>query len=158
MNSPAQNAEKPKLPPRASRSPIAFLRPLRPGEIDHELIWLCVSIASGAFLAGWLKLDLPRPTCSFHDITGYPCLTCGATRCVLQLLQGHLGAAFRFNPGVFVALCALVLYDAYAFGVVVFRLPRLRLGPVSPQAAKWVRVCALALIVLNWAYVIRVLR
>jgi len=45
-------------------------RRLAPDEIDHELIWLSVSLGSVAVAATWFALGLPWPRCLFHDLTG----------------------------------------------------------------------------------------
>ena len=50
------------------------VRRLAPGEIDHELIWLSVSLASLGLAAAWLAIGLPWPRCMFHEITGFPCV------------------------------------------------------------------------------------
>src|SRR5205809_7415148 len=102
-------------------------RNLAAGELDHELIWLSVSLGSLGLAAGWLAIGLPWPRCLFHDLTGLPCLTCGMTRCAIQFFHGHLFAAMWLNPLVFVTLCALSIFDVYAFAVLVLRAPRLRL-------------------------------
>jgi len=41
-------------------------RHLRPNEIDHELIWLTISLGSLALAATWRWLGLPWPQCPFH--------------------------------------------------------------------------------------------
>ena len=44
------------------------------------------------------------PTCLFHKATGLLCPGCGSLRALHQLLHGHLGAAFRFNPLLILSL------------------------------------------------------
>ena len=132
-------------------------RPLRKGELDHELIWLSVSLVSALCLLLALRLHWPLPACPFHDLTGFPCLTCGATRCFIQLSQGHLLTALRWNPGAFAALNSLLLFNLYAGTVVILRLPRLRVVRCSPGFARWIRRTAWTLAALNWVYLIKVL-
>ena len=38
------------------------------------------------------------PPCPFYALTGLYCPGCGTTRALHQLLHGHLGEAFGFNP------------------------------------------------------------
>ena len=58
-------------------------------EIDHELIWLLVSLGTLLGFALWFAARLPMPQCVFHTLTGLPCVTCGATRSAFQFLHGH---------------------------------------------------------------------
>ena len=129
-------------------------RQLDPGETDHELIWLSVSVASIGLAAAWFVLGLPWPRCLFHDLTGRPCVTCGMTRSAIQFFQGHFLAAFQWNPFVFSALCGLSVFNAYAFIVLVMRAPRLRIGPFSRCEKISIRVSVVALLALNWIYLL----
>jgi hypothetical protein len=38
------------------------------------------------------------PVCYFHRATGLLCPGCGSLRAIHQLLHGHFGAAFGYNP------------------------------------------------------------
>ena len=67
-------------------------------EIDHELIWLLVSLGTFLGLALWLAARLPTPQCVFHTLTGLPCVTCGATRSAFQFLHGHFVASLFSIP------------------------------------------------------------
>jgi hypothetical protein len=129
-------------------------RRLAPGELDHELIWLTVSLGGLACVAAWLFLGLPWPRCAFHDLTGLPCLTCGATRCAIQFFHGRFLAALDWNPFVFVSLCGLAIFDAYAFSVLVTRSPRLRIGFRTSPAKKYARTIVIAALALNWVYLL----
>jgi hypothetical protein len=69
------------------------------------------------------------PQCPLHALTGLNCPGCGGLRAVHQALHGHLGAAFRLNPLLFVLL-PLAVYPVASDLSVVLRgqpLPRLRL-------------------------------
>ena len=129
-------------------------RHLVPPELDHELIWLTVSFGSLAFAAIWLALGLPWPRCAFHDVTGLPCVTCGMTRSAIQFFHGNFLAALRWNPLVFVALCGLSLFDAYAFIVLVARAPRLRIAKLSSAEKTLVRALVATSLGANWGYLL----
>src|SRR5207237_6363082 len=73
-------------------------RPLAPNELDHELVWLTVSLGSLGFAIVWLWLRLPWPHCIFLSITGHPCLTCGATRCAIVFFHFDFWSAWKWNP------------------------------------------------------------
>jgi len=129
-------------------------RRLKLQEIDHELVWLLVSLGAGAGLAAWLSARLPMPGCPFQSLTGFPCLTCGATRSAWQFLHGHFIMAFRFNPLAFLSYCGIAVFDLYAFGVLLTRGPRLRLEKFSSREKKVLRRLAVALLAGNWLYLI----
>jgi hypothetical protein len=130
------------------------LRCLAPSEIDHELIWLSVSLVSLGLVAAWLTVGLPLPRCAFHEITGLPCITCGMTRCGIQFFHGHFVAALRWNPLVFMALCSVIGFDLYALFVLVTRAPRLRMHFPTPTAKAFARTSVLSALALNWIYLL----
>ena len=127
---------------------------LAPGEIDHELIWLSVSLVSLGLAAAWLTVGLPWPRCAFHELTGLPCITCGMTRCGLQFFHGHFLAALKWNPLVFMALCSLTTFDLYAFATLVTRRPRLRICFDTQTAKTFVRIAVISALLLNWIYLL----
>ena len=129
-------------------------RPLQPGEIDHELIWLAVSVASVVLATIWLRSGLPWPHCAFHELTGHPCLTCGMTRSAIRFFHGDFLGALTWNPLIFVGLCAVTIFDVYAVTVLVMRVPRIRLLQFSASEKKFVRVLAIALLLANWIYLL----
>lgn len=129
-------------------------RRLAPGELDHELIWLSVSVISGAALAAWWFSGLPWPVCTFRALTGVGCIGCGATRAALSLLSGDLVGALGFNPLLTCGYLAAAVFDLYAITVLVGRLPRLRIVSLSRQAGRWLRYGVFAALGLNWLWVI----
>ena len=129
-------------------------RPLAPGETDHELIWLSISVASLGLAATWFAFGLPWPRCLFHDLTGRPCVTCGMTRSAIQFFHGHFLAAFQWNPLVFATLCGLSIFNAYAFVVLVTRAPRLRVALWTRAEKKYARIILISAFTLNWAYLL----
>jgi Protein of unknown function (DUF2752) len=129
-------------------------RRLRAGEIDHEVIWLGVSLASLALAWLWLRLGLPLPRCVFHDVTGCACPTCGATRCVRLAFGADFGAAFWINPLALCALGATAAYDVYAATVLALRLPRLRGDALPAWVGKGARIGAVTVIAVNWTWLL----
>lgn len=131
------------------------LRRLRPGEVDHELIWLCVTFAAALGALLWLSLRLPFPRCTFRALTGWPCPTCGATRAALEFLHGGIAAAWRMNPLVTVGFASVALFDTYALAVLALRWPRVRFGSAPPAARKIVLAATVVVLLLNWIYLLR---
>lgn len=129
-------------------------RPLAPGETDHELAWLCASLAGLLLASSWLAAGLPWPHCLFLTLTGHPCLTCGATRSAIAFFHLDFWSAWHWNPLVFTALCALSIFDVYAFVVLITRAPRLRIVQFMPAEKSFVRYVAIALLLSNWIYLL----
>lgn len=129
-------------------------RRLNPGETDHELIWLAVSLGSLALATVWFSLGLPWPRCAFHTITGLPCATCGMTRCGIQFFHGHFLTALKWNPLVFTALCGLTAFDLYAFATLATRGPRLRICFYTETTKTFLRIGVISALVLNWIYLL----
>jgi hypothetical protein len=129
-------------------------RRIPPEEFNHELIWLAVSAAVVAAGVVWLGLGLPWLRCPFRAVTGYPCLTCGATRCTIAFLHGNLPLAWSWNPLAFCALCAVALFDVYALIVLAARAPRLRVIDWTSRETNAVRLAVIAVILANWAYLV----
>jgi hypothetical protein len=130
------------------------VRRLATREIDHELIWLSISLVSLTLAAAWLAIGLPWPRCMFHKITGLPCVTCGMTRCTIQFFHGHFVAALKWNPLVFAALCGVMAFDLYAFATLATRAPRLRICFCTQRVRTFVRFSVISAFALNWIYLL----
>jgi hypothetical protein len=127
---------------------------VQPGQLDHELLWLSVSLG-GVFLAAlWLRAGLPWPRCIFIALTGHPCLTCGATRAALQFFHGNMIEAMRWNPLVFAFFWGVVIFDIYAAFVLLTGAERLRISGVTPEQRQLIRVLVIAAVALNWIYLL----
>ena len=124
----------------------------QPAETNYEMLWLGVSLGGLCTCALWFALGFPWPGCAFHAITGLPCLTCGATRATMQFFHGDFLGAWSWNPLVFLILCGIAIFDAYAFVVLIVRAPRLRLMQFSPFEKRAIRIVAICLLALNWLY------
>lgn len=129
-------------------------RRLRPGELDHEVLWLAVSIAAACGAWVWLRLSLPVPECAFHRWTGLACPTCGMTRCLRFVFHSNWTAAVSINPLALASYGLVAAFDLYAAAVVALRLPRLRFDTVSPAVRRRVRYAAIAAILANWAWLL----
>jgi hypothetical protein len=118
------------------------------------MVWLAVSLAALAGGAVWLRLGLPWPQCPFLAMTGYPCLTCGATRCSIAFLHGDVVRALTWNPLVLVALIGVAAFDVYAAMVLLTRGPRLRVVDWTRGERRAVRIAVVVVILVNWAYLL----
>lgn len=125
-----------------------------PQEIDHELVWLTVSLGTGCGLAAWRAAQLPMPQCVFHSLTGLPCVTCGATRAAIQFLHGHFSASVLFNPLAFLFFCGLIIFDLYALTVLIAGARRLRFANLSRSEKNLARCAVVLLLASNWLYLL----
>jgi hypothetical protein len=107
----------------------------------------------GGALVAWLHLDrLPVSLCMFKNITGYPCMTCGATRTVGYLAALHVGEAFRVNP--LGAAAVLLLFAACVADSVLLARGRALTLDFRAGEARWWGVGLGLLVLVNWAYLI----
>ena len=130
------------------------MRPLAPKETDFEFLFLVVSFAAGASCFVWLAFGLPWPRCSFRQLTGLPCPTCGATRSALSLVHGDLAAAWHRNPLMFVCYAGALILDLYCVGVLLFRFPRVRVAGVPSKIKRGLYLLTLVAIGANWVYLL----
>ena len=132
----------------------SYRRQIAAQEVDHELLWLLVSLGTFLGLAFWFAARLPTPRCVFHTLTGLPCVTCGTTRSAFQFLHGNFAASLLYNPLAFLAFCSVLVYDLYALVVLATRAPRLRLGNFSRTEKRIARAVAFLLLAGNWLYLL----
>jgi hypothetical protein len=131
-----------------------ILRPLAPKETDFEFLFLTVSsgLVVSCFL--WLNLGMPWPECWVRRLTGLPCPTCGATHCAMSLAHGDLTGAWRHNPLILVCYGATLLVNLYAAGVLLFRLPRLRLANLPSKVKRPLGALLMIALAGNWVYLL----
>jgi hypothetical protein len=87
----------------------------KPRRITKAIVGVAAALVAAA--GGWVLYTFPPattafyPRCVFHSATGLDCPGCGSTRAVYELLHGHVGAALRLNPFLFLVglmlLCTL---------------------------------------------------
>ena len=111
--------------------------------------------AAGAAIvaAGALRLDhLPWSLCYFKTLTGYPCPTCGTTRAFARLFWRDLPGALAMNPLATAGVLLLALWGVADLAL----LPRGRALSLelSSSAGRLARLVAVALLVVNWAYLV----
>ncbi len=76
------------------------------------------------------------------------------TRATLRFFHGDFIGALHWNPLIFITLCGLSIFDAYAFVVLVTRTPRLRLIQFSSAEKTFLRALAMVLLLANWIYLL----
>jgi hypothetical protein len=128
-------------------------RRLRPGDVDHELLWSAV----GALVAGaaWaaLRARVVLPPCVFKAVTGVPCLTCGATRAIEAMAAGRFVEALWLNPMVTVAAAGWTAYVAYGIGAMTGAWPRVAIR-LDARECTALRAIATGAVVAGWAFLV----
>jgi len=97
---------------------------------------------------------MPFKSCTFLDLTGYPCPFCGVTRSFWALSEGNWAYALHNCPlaaPLYGITVLTFLWNAAALvsGLRMRVLPLPQLGPGGVRAV-WASVPAL--VVLNWGY------
>lgn len=97
------------------------------------IVLVCFGILLLAFLvspvdsgSSHLKLGrFPIPsTCSFNDLTGYPCPGCGLSRSMVAAVHGDFRGSFRFHRLGLVTVFYLSLQLIFQLGMVVSSNPK----------------------------------
>jgi uncharacterized protein DUF2752 len=102
-------------------------------------------------MVGLLHLDrFPLPVCIFKVVTGWPCLTCGATRAFARLYALDPLGALAMNPLAAAGGAALVPW-ALA-DLALLRGGRALTLELTPAGARWARALAVTAAVANWLY------
>ena len=96
---------------------------------------------------------IPFWGCAFRQQTGWPCLGCGLTRVADRVAHFQFASAWAANPLGTVGAFVFALLAVLALLHLVFALPVPRLELTE---AEWqrVRLGAIALILLNYAWVV----
>jgi hypothetical protein len=118
------------------------------------LIFGSMVVALTAVVALLHADGLPFVFCMFKLATGQPCLGCGTTRALGHLAHLDVTGALAMNP-LGASLALLMLPWGLADLAVLPRGRAVRLSLAAPWRLP-VRVIAVALAVVNWAYLIAV--
>jgi hypothetical protein len=133
---------------------LVLRKPLQQGH-DCEFIFgvLFIPLLAAVFLL-ILYLSPHIPVfCVFHRMVGLPCPACGSFRCAELLVAGHVLQAWLIQPLATTLVFATLVYAAYSWIVVLFKLPRLRVEGID-RGQRWLMAClAVAAILANWAYI-----
>jgi len=124
------------------------------GGFNYELIVLAASITALVGTLAWTSIGLAWPQCPFLAMTGWPCMTCGATRAAIAFLEVNFLQAFSWNPLAALALCGVVAFDLYAVVVLLSRAPRLRVGDWTRTERNVVLMAVVCAVLLNWLYLL----
>jgi hypothetical protein len=133
------------------------MRKLPRGEFDMEL---AAAILGVVMVCGVVVLRLlpdryhPGQQCTFHVVTGLPCLTCGGTRAAKSLGQLKFTEALAMNPLVALWLICALPHFIWVTAARAWNLPRPRVRAESRRDRWIIGIGLLLLAGANWAYLI----
>ena len=120
---------------------------MNPGELRTlGWLWFVSAVSALALIPVLTQLAAMAPACTFRELTGVPCFTCGSTRAVLSLKAGEVLRALDFNP-----LTALGSLCFVAGGLAAPWLLPKTAGWRLPKRWTWI---VAGVFVLNWVYLI----
>ena len=94
-------------------------------------------------------------TCLTKSISGVPCPSCGTTRSIVELMDGHFITSLQWNPMGIIVLLIMVTSPIWIFFDLLFKKESfLRFyGRVENQLkSKWIAIPAIGLVVINWIW------
>jgi len=129
-----------------------YLKKRTPAQIEFGILY--GSIAFLVLMAAWFMPHFAYlPSCTFKGLTGIPCPTCGATRCLVHLSHGGVVAAIALNPLVAVSFIAAILHLLYSLVMLAADAPRVQVT-LTEHEKNTVRGAVLGLVLINWTYLI----
>ena len=120
----------------------------------YDLAWSFCALAflAGALVHPYLENHLCLH-CTFKELTGIPCMTCGSTRCLVHFAHLNFADALGCNPLAF-GLCVFSVFVlCYTLAVRLAGMPRLTLA-ATPRGWRTFRALLVALPLANWAYLV----
>lgn len=126
-------------------------RPLRRDDRQIAWLWTACALSFLGLRPLWVAGAALAPRCVWHAMTGVACPGCGATRALLNLLQGRFVAALAVNPLAAVGAIAFVALGAAA---PVWLAAGGRIPVISPAPKPvWLAAFASA-VAANWAWLV----
>jgi hypothetical protein len=115
---------------------------------------LSIHVIWGILLIGMVVIwpFLPHFACPFHQITGYPCLACGASRAVDALYGGRIVGMFGFNPLLVTFCVGLFLFSLLKLFEFILHI-KIEVK-LSPKAALFGKILIGLAAAANWLFLI----
>jgi hypothetical protein len=132
-----------------------WTRPRSYWDVVEKHLPLALLSGISLLVAGLVPLHLlPMGSCTFLDLTGYPCPFCGFSRSFWAVARWDWTYAFHEAPLACLFYVAVVLtFAVNALGLLLGRQIRLsRLLWPQGITARWVVIVISVLLLLNWCY------
>jgi hypothetical protein len=95
---------------------------------------------------------IPPTVCVFHELTGYPCLSCGATRAANALFKGDLLGVFYFNPLAVIFGAGLFFFSLFKLLEYIFKFKLIL--RFNRKTALGARLLLVIIVAANWLFLI----
>jgi len=126
-------------------------RPANNTERQLAMLWGAAAVSAVILRPLWIAVAPHLRSCTFRNLTGIPCPTCGTTRTGLALLDFDFCGAFVVNPLATVAGVVFIAGGGLALAWALLR------GPIPSSSLQWYRrwtMPFIGMILINWAYLI----
>jgi hypothetical protein len=127
-----------------------------------RLYTIILLACTGGFIWLWIQNSrdligqtVDTSTCLFKTITGVPCPSCGTTRSVFELLDGHLISSLQWNPMGIIVLLIMIISPVWILTDVLFKKETfLRCYGLAENylKSKWIAIPAIGLVIINWVW------
>lgn len=127
------------------------LRPATPEERQLAMLWSAAAISAVILRPVWIAIAPYLGSCTFRNVTGIPCPSCGVTRTALALLDFDLASAALVNPLATIAGFIFVTGGGLALVWVLLR------GRVPTWGLRWTHrwtIATAGVVLINWLYLI----
>ena len=126
-------------------------RPADNTERQLAMLWGAAAVSAVILRPLWIVISPHLRSCTFRNITGIPCPTCGTTRTAIALLDFDFCAAFVINPLAMIAGVVFISGGGVALAWALLQ------GPIPTSSLHWSRrwtITVIGVILINWAYLI----
>jgi hypothetical protein len=114
-------------------------------------LWVAAAASAVVLRPVWLAVAPHLRPCTFRELTGVPCPTCGTTRTAVALLELDPAIAFLTNP---LAAAAGSVFLLGAMIAAAWLLASSKLPTFGLRWNRWWTLAVVAVVVANWAWLI----
>ena len=115
--------------------------------VSVHVVWMFIIL----FVLAIYKF-MPPSFCLFHDLTGYPCLSCGATRAANALFEGDILGMIYYNPLIVLFCAGLFFFSLFKALEYIFKF-RINLR-LDRSYALALRILTVISVIANWTFLI----
>jgi len=129
---------------------------------DKNRLYSIIFLAclAGYFWIYWVLINTTTSTSSYEvcfikHISKIPCPSCGSTRSVISIIQGHFQEAIRINPLGYIIAITIIIFPAWIIVDLVFKRKSFYTGFLLMESIikKYlVSIPLILLLIINWIW------